>query len=119
MSQLEKVLVSPIGKFSQRFPIEESLIWPHSQALIPQDAQLWAGSSLEEHGLSLNVVADPEGATAGGCQLTALLLAGCLLKQTRVFHLHDFNSPPTTLCRHISSYTFKRRSSMGLVSLFP
>ena len=67
MSQLEKVLVSPIGKFSQRLPVEEYLIWPNSQALVPQDAQLWAGSSLEHHGLSLNAVADPEGAIAGGC----------------------------------------------------
>lgn len=60
-----------------------------SQVLAPQDAQLWAGSFLEEQGLSLNAVAGPEGARAGGCQLTALLLAGRLLKQTRVFHLLD------------------------------
>lgn len=79
--------------------------------------QLWAGSSLEHHGLSLNAVADPE-------YYTWRLSAQCTPSGRLSLEADQSVSSPwlkqsnTTLCRHISSYTFKRRS-VGLVSLSP
>lgn len=81
-------IVAPKGSSGEEFAHHRSpTLGRNGQALVPLLAQSLAGIAWEKHSLGLEAEVNPEGATAGGCQLTVLPPEGCVLSRRETEHL--------------------------------